>query len=355
MHFIYSTVKSLMVVLILGGMASKALGQQKELPVQPKPLRIITIQGQVTLPEGTPAGRAVVTLTTTSNGIPRQAYTNEQGKFEFPGIEEGGYTLTAKSVSDPGLASESVEADTYRTATTDLRVNLVLRREANAAGNSKPEVVTAVDSGQHVPKEARKAFREGLKFRRESEAVKALEKLNRAVELYPEYYQALAERGDLLIFERKLAEAALDFERALKINSRYGPALRGMGYCKLEEREFDEAAGYLEKAITAQPDNANTYLLLGIAYLELDRREPARLALFKALSFNSQHELRAYIYLGNLYARERMYKEAAEELAMYLEANPTAADAAEIKAIEAQWRARAGESGGAATTTAPSP
>src|SRR5919202_1814347 len=128
----------------------------------------------------------------------------------------------------------------------------------------------------------------------------ALASFNSAVELYPDYFQALAARGDLHILRRELAEAVADFERALKLNPRYGPALHGAGYCKLEQREFAEAIQYLEKSITAQPDNANSYLLLGIANLELDRREPARVALFKALTFNSPHELRAHIYLGNL-------------------------------------------------------
>jgi tetratricopeptide (TPR) repeat protein len=283
-----------------------------------------------------------VTLTA-NTGVPRQAYTNEQGRFEFPGIEEGGYTLTAKSMNDPQLISESVEADTSRTATGNLNVNLILRRGSEPpADNLKPaEVVTTAEAGQQVPKEARQAFKAGLRFRRANEPDKALQSFTHAVELYPEYFQALAARGDLRVLQRRLGEAAADFESALKVNPRYGPALRGAGYCKLEKREFVEAIKDFEKSLTAQPDNANTYLLLGIAYLELDRRDAAKAALFKALSFNSPHELRAYLYLANLYAREHLYTEAAEELHKYLEANPTAPDAANLKAIESQWRARA--------------
>jgi Tfp pilus assembly protein PilF len=334
-----SAVMGLMATVLAGGMVSGVHGQEKELPRQPRPLRILNIQGQVSLPEGMPAGRALVTLTT-SSGVPRQTYTNDQGRFEFPGIEEGGYTLTARGVNDPNLVSESVAADTNRTATSNLNVNLILRRESDTARSPKPAaIVTTAEADQKVPKEARKAFKEGVKLRKDNEPDKALESFNRAVGIYPDYFQALAERGDLHVFQRKLTEAAADFERALKINQRYGPALRGAGYCKLEKREFAEAINDLEKSVTAQPDNANTYLLLGIAYLELDRREPARIALFKALSFNSPRELRAHIYLGNLYARERLYKEAADELHKYLEASPGDPDAATIRKIESQWRA----------------
>ncbi len=316
-------------------------GQQKEQPAPQRPTRLFNVQGQVSLPEGMPAGQILVTLIS-RQGLPRQTYTTEQGRFEFSGIPEGGYSLSAKSMADSSLVSETVDTDTNNTATGNLQVNLTLRRESNgSAVRSSNGVISAAEAEQKVPKEARRAFRDGVRFRRANEPDKALANYGRAVEIYPEYFQALAERGDLLVTERRLAEALSDFERALKINPRYGPALRGAGYCKLESREFAEAADYLEKATTAQPDNANIYLLLGIAYLESDRLEPARLALFKALSFNTQHELRAYIYLGNLYARGRQYKEAAEMLQKYLEANPKASDAEEIKAIESKWLARA--------------
>jgi Tfp pilus assembly protein PilF len=339
--FLSPAIRNLLAALLIGmAAAAVAPAQEKELPRLPKPARIVNIQGQVSMPEGMPAGRVIVTLVS-GTGVPRQTYTTEQGRFEFEGLVEGSYTLSAKSLTDPALVADSVETDTGRTATSNLNVNLVLRKGADDSALPKGEVLTVAEAEQKVPKQARKAFREGVKFREEHQPEKALQSLNRAVELYPDYFQALAERGDLQVFQRKLAEAIADFERALKINPLYGPALRGAGYCKLEKREFDEAIKYLEQSITAQPEHANAYLLLGIAYLELDRREQARAALLKALSFNTPRELRAHIYLGNLYAHERRYAEAAEELRKYLEANPTDPEAAALKAVESQWRARA--------------
>lgn len=327
--------------LLLYTVASSAAGQEKEMPRLPIPTRIVTIQGQVSLPEGMPAGPVVVTLVS-RGGVPRQTYTTEQGRFEFQDIPEGGYSLSARSLTDSKLSAEGVEADTAHTATGNLTVNLVLRKEVSASGAlKKAEAVSVAEVEQKVPKPARQAFRDALKLREENQNAKALQSLTRAVELFPDYFQALAERGDLLIVEGKLTEAAEDFARALKVNPRYGPALRGAGYCKLEKREFEESAKYLEQATTAQPTDANAYLLLGIAYLELDRREQAEAALVKALSFNTRRELRAHIHLGKLYARSGRYKEAADELHKYLEANPNDPSAAELVEVEARWRARA--------------
>jgi len=228
-----------------------------------------------------------------------------------------------------------------RTANGNLTVQLLLRDRSDYRKSSKAGVIRAGENEQKIPREARKAFNDGLKFKSNDEPLKAVESFTRAVELYHDYYQAFVERGDLKVSQRKLEEAAADFDSALKINDHYGPALRGAGYCKLEKKEFADAIELFEKSIFTDPNNANTHLLMGIANLELDQREPAREALQKALSFDTQPVPRAHIYLANLYAREHQYLKAADELHKYIEADPTAPDVVEMRVIEAKWRARA--------------
>lgn len=328
--------KKFLLALLLGAIAFLNAEGQQSLP-RPKPNRLFTIQGQVSLPEGRPAARVLVTIMV-RGGSPRQAYTTEQGRFEFPNMEEGGYILSARSLSDSRLISEPLETDTSRTATSNLTVNLVLREASSVNEKRKPGLIGVDEAEQKIPKEARKAFKEALKFKDDHDTGKALEKFNRAIELFPEYFQARAQRGDLYISQGKLVEAAADFDRALEANSRYAPALRGSGYCKLEKQEFAAAAKDFEHSLSAEPDNASAYLLLGIANFELNQNEGSRQALKRALVLGA---IRAHIYLGNLYAREHQYQQAADELLLYLKAEPTASDAAQVRAVEAQWRARA--------------
>ena len=340
--FRYSASRMLAGVVILAGMACvDGHAQQQPLPSQPpQPLRIFTIQGQVSLPDGRPAVHVLVTLTTSASR--RQTYTGEQGRFEFPSMEAGGYSLTASSVAEPKLVSETLETNTNRTATNALNVNLILREAPDGTKKPRARAISAVEAEQRIPKEARKAFSQGVRFKEEGQRDKALERFSRAIELFPDYFQAMSERGDLYVVQRKLNEAAADFAHALKVDDHYGPALRGSGYCKLEKKEFAQAIDDFERSLSAEPDNANTYLLLGIANLELNRREPARQALQKALGFSTQPVPRAHIYLANLFALEHLYQQAADELHKYLEAEPAAADATQMREMEAQWRARAG-------------
>lgn len=334
----YFAASVLMLALFVVGLAS-ASGQDHTAAIPSRPGTMVTIQGQASLSSGRPAARAVVKLIT-RGGVPREAFTNDQGRFEFPLVEEGGYVLTATSLVDPSVYADPVETDTSRTATGTLNVNLILHGPLESAKSSKPGVIRVGESATKIPKEARKAFERGLRIKG-SEPGKALESFSRAIELWPEYLQALTERGDLFISQRKLTEARADFDRALKVESHYGPALRGAGYCRLEGRQFEEAVNHFERSISVEPDNANGYLLLGIANLELDRREPAKQALEKSLTFTTQRMSRAHIYLANLYALEHQYQQAADELRRYLDAEPTAADTKAVREMEARWRTRA--------------
>ena len=303
-----------------------------------RPAKIFTISGQVSLPNGQPAGGVLVKIVSRA-GTPREVFTTDSGRFEFTAIDEGEYVLTAKSLADATLVSDPVSTETGRTATGNINVSIVLREHADPE-KRKAGVVNVGEIDQKIPKDARKAFGQGLRFKDNKDMINALESFSRAIELYPQFVQALAERGDVYVYQRRLKDALADFERAILINPHYAPALRGAGYCKLENRDFEEAIRNFEGSLSADPTDARTHLLLGVANLQLDRRDAARASLLKALSFNPP-PLRAHVHLANLYAKEQHYREAAEELRKYLDAEPTIPDRAELESIEAKWRALA--------------
>jgi tetratricopeptide (TPR) repeat protein len=302
-------------------------------------IRRITVNGRVSFKDDRPATRARVRMSS-QTGITRETVTSDSGRYEFTEVPPGSYQLTATSLTDSSLVSDSVGLETSQVITGFATVNLSLTgTEAKADSKTRPGVITAAEAEQKVPKEARKAFKHGLELKNNSSRAKALESFSQAIELYPEYFQALGERGDIYVSTHELAKAAADFERALKINPLYEPALRGAGYCKLEAREFARAAQYLEQAVTADPGNASSHLLLGIANLELDHREQAEQSLRQALKIDALRAVRAHIHLANLYARERHYRKAADELRAYIDEMPSDPGVDELKKVEAQWRA----------------
>jgi tetratricopeptide (TPR) repeat protein len=220
-------------------------------------------------------------------------------------------------------------------------VHLYMRSSpASAKGNNKPAVLSVVEATQRVPKDARKAYEHGLKFREDKKLDRAMTSFDEAVRFYPDYFQALAARGDLHISTGKIAEASEDFDQALKFNEAYGPALRGAGFCKLQQQQFNEAARYLVRALETDANDASSHLYLGITLIALNQSELAKEAFQQALKIDAEAAMTAHIYMADIHARNRRFKAAADELQIYLKARPKAPNADKLKTMEADFRAR---------------
>jgi predicted Zn-dependent protease len=297
--------------------------------------------GRVYLPDGKPASKVKVIIEL-ANGITREAITDDNGNYEFRGMTGGRYRLKASNPTAPEQYSDPAESDSTRSYSNRVQIHVYLRiplHDKKAPLN--PGIVSAARAAQNIPPKARKAFEEGLKQGKEKKTDEALKSFTEAIALFPDYFQALAERGTLLLQRNQLMEAATDFDHALKLNEKYAPALRGMGLCLLQTQHPAEAVELLRQAAVIEPDEALTQMFLGFAQLQLRQNRPAEAALQKALKLDSVRAIRARAYLAELYASENRFLEAANELRGYLAAQPNAPDAAKLKAIEAEWRARA--------------
>ena len=109
----------------------------------------------------------------------------------------------------------------------------------------------------------------------------------------------------------------------------------------IQQRKFEEAIANLEKAISLEPNVALSHMLLGYANLSLNKYDEAAMALQQAIKLSPAGVPRAHVYLAETYAHENNYKEAADEIRLYLQAKPDAADAAKLQELEKQWRAQA--------------
>ncbi|MBO0798139.1 MAG: hypothetical protein J2P31_04885, partial [Blastocatellia bacterium] len=76
------------------------------------------------------------------------------------------------------------------------------------------------------------------------------------------------------------------------------------------------------------------------ADLSLNRYEQAKRELMEALKLGADCVVRAHVYLAEILAHEQKYKEAADEIRVYLRSKPDAADAESLRKLEADWRAR---------------
>src|SRR5215475_4207190 len=281
----------------------------------------ITVFGRVSLPDGKPASRVQVKLEM-SSGLKREILSDDQGNYEFRGLGSGRYRLSATNPDAPEQYSERAESDSTRAFSNRVQIDVYLRLPLHSdKREAKPGTVSVAEATQNIPKAARKAYDQGVKLQKENQSDKALAAFNQAVELYPEYFQALTERANLLMGGGKLTEAGADFERALKLNDKYVPALRGLGYCQIQQKQFEAAVSNLERAFVMEPKVPLTLLLLGYANLSLSRYEPAKQCLEEALKLGPESAARAHVYLAEVLAHEQKFKEAADSIRRYLTLN----------------------------------
>src|SRR5262249_8008986 len=154
--------------------------------------------------DGQPAARVKVFIETT-NGLKRDTLSDDQGNYEFRGMTGGRYRLSAINPNEPKQFSEPAESDTTRAFANRLQIPLNLRLPTHdTEATHKPATVSVAEAKQSIPKPARKAYEQGLKLQKENQAEKALVAFNQAIELYPEYFQALTERANLLMQQNKL-------------------------------------------------------------------------------------------------------------------------------------------------------
>ncbi len=298
-----------------------------------------TIYGTVRLPDGSPAPRVVVQVTSHTNPS-LEVFTNDLGRYEISSLPRGHYWLNAIDRSDPGIFSDAVEVETGRTSPPRLLVNLYLRvrPKARSPKADRASTISLKEASQSVPKSARKAFEQAQAFRSKNRSDRALECLNRAIEIFPKYFQAFAERGHLRISMMEPSEAAADFAHALELNDRYEPALRGLGICNFQEGKLEDAIRYFEQAVSEAPVNAIDHLFLGICNARLNRPDAARAGLHKALAIDPIGAARAHVHLAHLSIKENRPQDAIAELEAYLAALPDAPDADTQRGLIRQLR-----------------
>ncbi len=298
-----------------------------------------TVFGRVSLPNGKPAPRVKVYLEG-GRGVTRDTISDDQGQYEIRSLPGGRYRVRAVNPDAQEQVCDPSESDTTRAYSNRLQIDVFLKLPMpEEKRNFNAGAVNANDAA--IPKTARKAYEQGLKLQKEKQAQQALTQFNQAIELYPNYVQALTERGNLLMEQNKLAAAEADFAQALKHNGKYAPAWRGIGYCQIQQKKFAAAVTNLENAFALEPNVPLTLLLLGYGNLSLNRYEEAKQCLQAALQLDEKSAARAHVYLGEIFAHEQKFKEAANAVRAYLKTKPDAADAAQLQALEAQWRSKA--------------
>ncbi|MBD2598269.1 tetratricopeptide repeat protein [Nostoc spongiaeforme FACHB-130] len=155
-------------------------------------------------------------------------------------------------------------------------------------------------------------FRCAQGYRSMEQYDQALQYFNRAIELYPQYVEAIAHRGITYRLMERYEEALQDFNRAIEIDSKHEWAIahRGITY-RLMER-YEEALQDFNRAIEIDSKHEWAITHRGIIYRLMECYEEALQDFNRAIEIDSKHEW-AIAQRGITYRLMERYEEALQD------------------------------------------
>ncbi|MDZ7968285.1 MAG: tetratricopeptide repeat protein [Nostoc sp. DedSLP03] len=161
----------------------------------------------------------------------------------------------------------------------------------------------------------------GITYRLMERYEKALQDLNCAIEINPKYDWAIASRGITYRLMERYEEALQDFNRAIEINPKYEWAIghRGSTYWLMER--YEEALQDFNRAIEINSKDEWVIAGRGYTYLLMERYEEALQDLNRAIELDPKYEW-AIGHRGITYRLMERYEEALQDLNRAIELDP---------------------------------
>ena len=207
------------------------------------------------------------------------------------------------------------------------------------------ELEASVVFAQDVPREAEKAYKDAMADIARQRPDEGFAGLQKAISIFPKYYQALYELGVQLYERKQFLDSAHAFLLAVTVNEKSAPAyLRAGVSLSMLGADYQKAAySALTKALERASGNASILYYLGKVERRLGKFEDAEKHLQLAKKISPTRSPDIQIELAQLYANDlKKYKEAADELEQYMKSGKMSdVDEAKTKAKIADLRAKA--------------
>lgn len=190
-------------------------------------------------------------------------------------------------------------------------------------------------SEDNVPRPARDAWKEAIKAIKARDPEQVLPRLNDVVEAAPEFARGWQTLGVIQELLGKPAEAYESFRKAAEYDEDYAEPRVILSEYYAEMGDWEKTKMYAERLtkIDKKRNYPNGYLYLAAADYHLGDLKEAKKAAEKAMDKGETRRIvRGQYVLGRVLVAEGDLEKGRKEIEEYLEAEPDAADAEEIRA-----------------------
>jgi tetratricopeptide (TPR) repeat protein len=238
------------------------------------------------------------------------------GRFYFNEVPAGNYMLVASS---EGRKDAVINLAGWAPHSSDPMISLVLGprlREELPPGDPVVSVETL-----RIPEKAQREFHKGLEFLQKDELQKAEKHLLKALEIYPEYFQAYNNLGVLSMRLNRPDKAEENFEKAIEISPESIIAQKNLGFVRLAAGEPEEAISPLGTAVNLDSEDASAHAYLAEAYFLNEEVDKAKEHFQRALLLDPKLAYPNY-RMGHIALEEAKYAQALKYFRQFLALDP---------------------------------
>src|SRR4051812_35687651 len=305
--------------------------QAQQLPVRNFDRSMNTLTVTVRDGKNRPVADARVEIRTMLGGVGSvpSGYTNQAGIFEASNVGDGQYEVTAQK--NLTQASERVEVGGGM-GMVALKLG---EQQVSDAGNA-----TSVSVAQYkVPKKAREEFKKAQAAVDERKVEEARKHVVKALEIHPDFAEALTLRGIMHLEEQNSEAAIADLDHAIKADGGYVLAYLALGAAFNLTQRYDEALRTLDRGVALNPQSWQAYFEIGKAEVGKADYAAAIRSLDKAESLAQGKYPLIHLAKAHAMLALKNYPDAMNELQAFIDQAPKAPQADNARETLQQVRA----------------
>lgn len=257
-----------------------------------------------------------------------EIFTNDQGVAKFTRVPIGEYHLIVTGERIEKADSGAFEVD-RRKASQDLFITVHGSKSASGFPVGGLPSVATVDL--KVPPEAQKEFDQANKAMASQAWAKAIQRLKRAISIYPQYAPVYNNMGVAYGRLNQSGEERAALEKAISLKDHFLPALVNLAKMSLREHDSARAESPLESALRAEPTNVETMTLIAESQLLNKHYDAAITTARNVHSMPHPNSPVVHYIAARALEHQNHPQDALSELRMFLIEEPTGARADHVR------------------------
>jgi tetratricopeptide (TPR) repeat protein len=281
------------------------------------------VRGKVVNEKNEPVPNVQITVESLGgSGRKLNTKTDKKGEFVQLLTESGGYRITA---TDPKIGTVSNDTKVSLGKASEMTIVLVPSTAANNAAKAA---------------ELKKIFEEGVTASRANQHDVAIEKFNAALAISPQCFDCQFNIGVAYMAKKEEKQAEEAWKKALEMKPDYAEALNALSTLYNNQKRFDEAAAMSAKAASAgggSAGGADAVFNQGIILWNQGKIADAKVKFEEAIKLNA-NLAEAHYQLGMALLNEGKLTEAVAEFETYVKLAPDGQYATQAKGMIAQLK-----------------